>query len=44
MPDESNTTTIEIQRETWQDLNTLKEGPGDSFDDVIRRMLEDYEE
>lgn len=44
MPEENNTTTIEVQRETWKELNARKEGPGDSFDDVIRRLLEDTDE
>ena len=44
MSDESDTTTIEVRRETWQQLNALKEGPGDSFDDVIQRLIEDRDE
>lgn len=35
------TTTIEIKRETWQRLNQKKKGPGDSFDEVIQRLLAD---
>lgn len=31
------TTTIEISRENWQWLNSLKE-PGDSFNDVLDRL------
>jgi len=34
-----DTTTIEIKTETWRELNMRKE-PGDSFDDVIKRLLE----
>jgi len=34
-----DTTTIEVKKSTWQELNALKE-PGDSFDDVIRRELD----
>lgn len=36
----SDTTTIEIRRDTWQELNRRKEGPGDTFDDVVTRLLE----
>jgi len=36
----SETTTIEIKLETWRELNNKKE-PGDSFDDVIKRLLEE---
>ena len=34
----SETTTIEIKRETWIELNMRKE-PGDSFDEVVQRLL-----
>lgn len=34
----TNTTTIQIDIETWQQLNAQKQ-PGDSFDDVIRDLL-----
>lgn len=33
-------TTIQITAETWRQLNAQKE-PGDTFDDVIRRLLSD---
>jgi predicted CopG family antitoxin len=36
MPD---TTTIKISRETWRELNHRKRGPGDTFDDVVQRLL-----
>jgi predicted CopG family antitoxin len=36
-------TNIEVYRETWQRLNHLKERPGDSFDDVINRLIDEYE-
>lgn len=39
MPD---STTIQIGINTWQVLNTRKQ-PGDSFDDVIQRLLEQVE-
>lgn len=35
----AETTTIEISRENWQRLSGRKR-PGDSFDDVITRLLE----
>jgi len=31
-------TTIKVSRDTWKELNREKE-PGDSFDDVLRRLL-----
>lgn len=36
----AETTTVEIKNETWKQLNRRKE-PGDSFDDVISRLLEE---
>lgn len=33
-------THIRVSEQTWRDLNQLK-GPGDSFDDVIRDLLDD---
>jgi len=36
-------TNIEVYRDTWRKLNMLKEEPGDSFDDVITRLIECYE-
>jgi hypothetical protein len=32
----SEKTNIKIDKDTWKQLNALKE-PGDSFDDVVRR-------
>lgn len=37
--DDDEITTVKVKGETWKDLNQMKE-PGDSFDDVIRRVLE----
>lgn len=31
-------TTIKVKKETWKRLNRQKE-PGDTFDDVIERLL-----
>jgi predicted CopG family antitoxin len=36
MPD--NATNIQVKRDTWKELNLRKE-PGESFDDVIQRLL-----
>lgn len=38
MDDDHGPTSIQVQPETWRDLNALK-NPGDSFDDVIQRLL-----
>lgn len=38
------TTTVEISVENWRWLSTLKERPGDSFNDVISRLREQYEQ
>lgn len=37
----SEKTNIEVTLRTWQDLNRRKRGPGESFDDVIQRLLND---
>lgn len=34
-------TSIEVSLETWQNLNQRKRRPGESFDDVIQRLLTD---
>jgi len=36
---ETDTTTVEIHRDTWRELNIRKE-PGESFDSVIRRLID----
>ena len=36
-------TTITIEKRTWKRLNSRKE-PGESFDDVVDRLLDDTEE
>lgn len=36
-------TSVEIKKSTWKELNQQKE-PGDSFDDVIQRLLARPEE
>lgn len=37
------TTNVEVKRDTWRELNARKRGPNDTFDDVIRRMLDETE-
>jgi len=36
----ADTTTVEVKTATWRELNRRKD-PGDSFDDVISRLLEE---
>lgn len=38
----SEVTSAQIKKNTWARLNRLKE-PGDSMDDVINRLLDEYE-
>ena len=38
-----DTVNIRIKRDTWQHLHNRK-GPGDSFDDVIRDLIDQVEE
>jgi len=35
------TTTIEIERTTWKELNAEKQEPGESFNDVVNRLLDE---
>lgn len=42
MGDEREKTNIEVFLDTWRRLNSLKRGPGDSFDDVINRLIDNY--
>jgi predicted CopG family antitoxin len=39
MSQDSTTHPIKVSEATWRDLNALKQ-PGDSFDDVVVRLLE----
>lgn len=43
MSSDNEKTNIEVHRETWRRLNHLKEEPGDSFDDVINRLIDYYD-
>jgi len=36
-------TSVRIKTDTWKRLNDLKE-PGDSFDDIIRRLLDESDD
>lgn len=38
-----DSTSIQVERDTWKELMMRKE-PGDTFDDVIRDLLEQAEE
>jgi predicted CopG family antitoxin len=38
----SDMTSMKISKDTWQRLNRRKQ-PGDSFDDVVQRLLDDVE-
>jgi predicted CopG family antitoxin len=38
----SENTSIEVTKQTWKDLNARKD-PGDTFNDVIRELLQDCE-
>lgn len=37
-------TTIRIKRDTWARLNSRRQRPGESFDDVVRQLLDHEEE
>lgn len=41
-PDENDSHPIKVSPDTWRELNARKE-PGDSFDDVVARLLGDEE-
>ena len=43
MSDDDDDVNIRIKRDTWHRLHNRKE-PNDSFDDVIRRVLNQVEE
>ena len=44
MSSDREKTNIEVYRETWRRLNLLKEEPGDTFDDVINRLIDARED
>jgi len=37
----SETTSIKISLETWQELNARKRSPSDTYDDVVARLVEE---
>jgi hypothetical protein len=39
-----DTTTIEIEKDQWAELNALKQEPGESMKDVIDRLLNQHDE
>jgi len=43
MADDNEKTNLEVYRNTWSRLNHLKERPGETFDDVINRLIDAYE-
>jgi len=34
------TTTIQVSMDTWRRLNGRKQGPNETFDDVLQRLLD----
>lgn len=42
MADDDEKTTITVSVEAWKELNSMK-GPGDTFEDVIWRIVEEEE-
>ena len=38
----ADVTTVKVKKDTWKQLNALKE-PGDSFNDVIANLLDEDE-
>jgi hypothetical protein len=38
---ETTDTKISVSGETWQQLNARKREPGETFDDVVQRLLSD---
>jgi len=38
-----NNTTIKVSKENWQKLNSRKIGPGETFNDVVGRLLDGAE-
>lgn len=42
--DAAEKTNVEVSRATWKRLNGLKQAPGDSFDDVINRLIDEHED
>lgn len=39
--DSESKTTIQISVDIWRELKSRKEEPGETFDDVIRDLLEE---
>ena len=39
----AKSTTIQIEEATWQFLNRLKRNPSETFDDVIKRLIDAYQ-
>ena len=41
MAQKHETHPVKVSKKTWRELNARKR-PGDSFEDVIRRLLDDH--
>lgn len=41
--DGNRVTTVKVKKDTWQELNRMKQ-PGDSFDDVLQRVLQNTDD
>ena len=37
-------TRVRVSEETWQALNERKDEPGETFDDVVQRLLDNDEQ
>lgn len=42
--DGDEVTSIQIKKSTWSRLNSRKEAPSDTFDDVVNRLLDETED
>lgn len=42
--DDREKTNVEVFDDTWARLNALKRHPGDSFDDVINRLIDEHDQ
>jgi predicted CopG family antitoxin len=42
MKEEPRITTVQVYSDTKQELKELKDRPGDSYDDVIRQLIEEH--
>jgi hypothetical protein len=40
---DSRPVTVQVSRTTWRRLGLLRFDPGDTFDDVVKRLLDERE-